>query len=453
MKRDLPRDWRNRGGMDIRAFLIILLLVLLFNFLAGILFGYHGQKLRLASVIPSIARAEPRPAEAKPEAVEPQSGYALKEINYRIREGDNLDTALKQFGVPTRLSAQWIKVADPFYDLKKIKPGQTFKLSYGHGGELQQFDFGISRDKHLLIARREGGFQAEIRNAARAEPESRTANPGDRHLYEGSIETSFYEAGLEAGMDPGLIANLTNQFSDLIDFSRHLQPGDRFSVMTEVTASVDELILVGEFEVNKKLFRIFYYKDTAGAHYYDEAGKALQGFVLIKPVPGARVSSGFSYSRYNSLLGYSTPHLAVDYAAPLGTKVRAAGAGVVTRAGWNGGYGNYLEIRHSYDYTTTYGHLYKIASGIHAGSRVKQGQTIGYVGSTGLSTGPHLDYRVIKRGRKLNPMRVKTERTVVVRDLKSFKQNRLLLALDMDTIKQGFLSSMPETVFGFIGRR
>jgi len=442
--------------MDIRAFLMILGLVLAFNLGAGMVFGYHSQKLRQGSLVSEAAEAEANAeedAEAGSGTEESAADYALKEINYRIREGDNLDTALRQFGVPGRLWMQWIKVADPYYDLTRIKPGQTFKLSYGHDGELQQFDFGIRPDKHLLISRREGGFEAEVRNTAKAEPETRSRHPGDRHLYEGSIETSFYEAGLEAGMDPGLIANLTNQFSDLIEFSRHLQPGDRFSVMTELTDSGDERVLVGEFEVNRKFYRIYYYQDSTGGHYHDEQGKALAGFVLIKPIPGARVSSGFSYSRYNPLLGYSTPHLAVDYAAPIGTRVRAAAAGTVTRACWNGGYGNYIEIKHGYGYTTTYGHLKGFAKGIRAGSRVKQGQCIGYVGITGLSTGPHLDYRVIKQGRKLNPLRVKSERTVAVKDLKSFKRTRLLLALDLDTHRQAFLDQLPETGFGYIGRR
>lgn len=378
---------------------------------------------------------------------------APSEVHYRFRYGDSFYQVLRDYGVPDQTISEWVKLAKPFYDLLKIKAGQEMWLRYGDYGRIRGFELGVSSRKRLVISEKGSGFVAEMKTRSLQGEDEQLFSARDHRLYYGEVISSFYQAGMDAGMDPELIMNLTNLFWGVIDFERQTRRGDQFWVMTETNPEGDERVLAMEIEANKKWYKAYYYKDSTGAGYYDEKGYALKGFYLIKPVAGARISSGFSYHRYHPVLHRRIPHLAVDYAAPAGTKVRAAADGVVIFAGWKGGFGNYLEIKHSMSFTTCYGHLKGFASGIKKGVRVKQGQTIGYVGMTGLATGPHLDYRVIRAGRNVNPTRVRSEKGNPVKDIDGFNQARQILVRDMENLKWSSLAFKPQATFVSLGNR
>jgi len=226
----------------------------------------------------------------------------------------------------------------------------------------------------------------------------------------GELSGSLYESLLDAGAD----ANLVMRFADLlawqVDFLTEPRDGDRFRILVQTKhVDGDDLgfgnILAAEYLGDRVTARAVRYRDVAGQlDWYDDEGQSVRRAFLKSPLTYRRISSGFTANRRHPILKTVRPHWGVDYAAPQGTPVSALGSGVVEFAGRKGGYGNYVEVRHSSTYTTCYGHLWKFASGIRRGARIEQGDVIGYVGSTGLSTGPHLDFRVRKNGSYVNPL-------------------------------------------------
>jgi murein DD-endopeptidase MepM/ murein hydrolase activator NlpD len=205
---------------------------------------------------------------------------------------------------------------------------------------------------------------------------------------------------------------LSEIFAWQIDFSTDLRKGDYFRAIVEEYRGRDEkikinTILAAEFYNNGKLYQAFRYADPDGrVDYYDGTGTSVRRKFLKSPLKYKRISSRFSRRRLHPILKIYRPHLGVDYAAPSGTPVVSVGDGEVVLAGWKGGFGNCVKVRHNGIYQTLYGHLRGFARGIRRGKRVKQGQVIGYVGSTGLSTGPHLDFRLTVRGKYVNPLTI-----------------------------------------------
>ncbi len=220
-----------------------------------------------------------------------------------------------------------------------------------------------------------------------------------------TLNTSLYEAFQEVGEGPQLVHKVTELFAWDIDFFRDPRQGDGFQLLVE--KKYDDLnrfigygrILSAQYKSSKHAFTGVFYQDA----YYNFEGKSMEKMLLKAPLNYARISSGFSRSRLHPVLGVRRPHWGVDYAAPTGTRILAAGDGVVVYAKWVGGYGKTIKIRHNNIYTTYYAHLNGYAKNLRAGSRVKQGEVIGYLGSTGLSTGPHLDYRVEVHGKYVDP--------------------------------------------------
>jgi len=225
------------------------------------------------------------------------------------------------------------------------------------------------------------------------------------------VTSTLWEAAIQTGLGPNLIVRLADIFAWDIDFNVEIRNGDEFTMIYEtVTFEDGEPIGYGDIlaafgRVNGDEHWAIRYRCGDVEGYYDLDGNNLQKAFLRSPLRYRRISSGFTYKRYHPILRIVRPHLGIDYAAPVGTPVWAVGDGVVTYAGKKGGYGNFVEVRHNSVYSTTYGHLSKYGRGIKRGARVKQGQVIGYVGSTGLSTGPHLDFRMKKNGSFVNPLR------------------------------------------------
>ena len=233
---------------------------------------------------------------------------------------------------------------------------------------------------------------------------------------EGQIQQSLWEAAVErCGLDAEVVLKFSDIFAYDIDFFTDVQPGDTFCLLYEKLYCQDRYLgsgrlLFAEFTNNGRKLEAYYYQNGDGEDgYYDAAGRSLRKMFLKSPLRYRRISSYFTRSRYHPILKIYRPHLGIDYAAPVGTPIETIGDGVVTFVGWNKGYGRFVKIKHNRTYTTTYGHLSGYAKGLHKGQRVRQGELIGYVGSSGLSTGPHLDFRMVKDGRFINPLSLKLE--------------------------------------------
>ncbi|MGH6619934.1 MAG: peptidoglycan DD-metalloendopeptidase family protein, partial [Alphaproteobacteria bacterium] len=224
-----------------------------------------------------------------------------------------------------------------------------------------------------------------------------------------SIKSSLYEAGKEAGIPSAILNGLVNLYSFDVDFQRDVQPGDSFEIvyqrMTDEggAAVIEGDVMIASMTLSGVKTTLFRFKTKSGyVDYFDEDGQSAQKSLLRTPTDASRISSGFG-SRRHPILGYNRVHRGIDFAAPQGTPVYAAGDGLIEKAGWNGSYGKYIRIRHGGSFKTAYAHLRGFANGITEGARVKQRQVIGYIGSTGRSTGPHLHYEVIKDGEQVNP--------------------------------------------------
>lgn len=228
------------------------------------------------------------------------------------------------------------------------------------------------------------------------------------------IRGSLIGAAENAGIPDKVVQSLIGAYSYDVDFQREIQEGDQFEVVYESMRDEDGKhvrtgdILYAQLMLSGKPLRIYYYTDSKGqAAFYNEEGKSIKRALLKTPINGARVSSRFGM-RTHPVLGYSKMHRGIDFAAPIGTPIYAAGDGRVTEAGRKGSYGNYIRIRHSGEFSTAYAHLSRYAAGLRKGSRVKQGQIIAYVGNTGRSTGPHLHFELIRGKTQINPSSVKS---------------------------------------------
>jgi len=224
----------------------------------------------------------------------------------------------------------------------------------------------------------------------------------------GTVITSLWNTFVNNGLDINLALKLSDVYAWTIDFYG-LQSGDNFKVIyEELSIDTNQIgignILASIFHSGGKDFYAFYFVQRGTGCFFDEKGQSLQRTFLKAPLHFSRISSRFTHSRMHPILKISRPHYGVDYSAPRGTPVVAIGDGKIIQAGWNGGYGRYIMIRHNSVYSTGYGHLSGYGTGIRAGRYVKQGEVVGYVGSSGLSTGPHLDFRVYKNGSPVNPL-------------------------------------------------
>ena len=224
---------------------------------------------------------------------------------------------------------------------------------------------------------------------------------------------SFYLAGARAGIPEGILAQVYDLLAFEMDFERDVRAGQKFSVLYEENFADGQKVdngnvLAVQFQALRGDVKMYRFKKSDGKiGYYDENGNGAIKSLKRTPINNARVTSSFSYRRKHPVLGYTRAHKGVDFRASTGTPIPAAGAGRVVARGYNSGHGNYIKLRHNASFETLYAHMSKFAKGVVVGTTVKQGQTIGYVGSTGLSTGPHLHYEIIKDGKHVNPMTVK----------------------------------------------
>jgi murein DD-endopeptidase MepM/ murein hydrolase activator NlpD len=312
---------------------------------------------------------------------------------------DSLATALGESLSPAAIH-HLVEAARPTYDLARVSEGRPFALALDPDGRIRAFTYGIDDLQTLRVVRREGTLESEI--LARTY-DTRTA------VVAGRIESSLFATISEVGEHPQLAFDLSEIFAWDIDFNTEIQAGDAFRVAVEKLSLDGRFvrygrILAARFERGERTLHAVRYEGSRGAGYYDLDGTPLRKAVLRSPLRFTRISSRFTHSRLHPVLKTRRPHLGIDYAAPRGTPVSASADGVVVFAGRQGGFGRLIRLRHANGYETLYGHLSRIA--VRRGQRVTQGERIGAVGSTGLATGPHLDYRMKLNGHYVDPLRI-----------------------------------------------
>ena len=341
-----------------------------------------------------------KPAPPPPPSTEPVRQTTevseFQTIEGRVEEKGTLFKSLSEKKVP----GQWIDLVvsklKPFVNFKKSKGG-TYRLVSNERGELVKFTYETGPTEVYEINKGADGYTAQKIDV-----------PINTVLVRvvGEIQSSLFEAMDAAGEQDLLAVEFADVLAWEVDFYKDVKGGDRFKILVEKIYKGNEFIRYGlihavEYQGAEKAIEGIRYQDD----FYDEKGNSLKKAFLKAPLRFNRISSRFSLARRHPILGGLRPHLGTDYAAPTGTPVWAVGDGVVVSSGWSGGYGNRVALRHMNGYTTYYGHLSRIGPSIRAGVRVKQKQIVGYVGSTGLSTGPHLDYRLAKDGKFRNPLR------------------------------------------------
>ena len=327
-----------------------------------------------------------------------------------VRKGDTLMDLLVAEGVPRAEAHDAIAALKAVFNPRKIRPGQELTLTFGPAGAdgkasergaFAGLAVAVGFAREATVSRTDGGGFAAL-----AIERPITLEP---LRIEGTIESSLFVAGAEAGVPAPVLVDLIRAFSFDVDFQRDIRKGDWFELLMEqrrdeagVRAPGGEIVYAALI-LRGKAMRLYRFTTPDGiTDFFDEAGASARKSLLKTPVDGARLSSGFGV-RKHPILGYSLMHRGVDFAAPRGTPIMAAGNGTVERAGPDGAYGNYVRIRHNATYSTAYAHLKAVAPGIKRGSRVKQRQIVGYVGSTGRSTGPHLHYEVLVDGNRTDP--------------------------------------------------
>lgn len=328
-----------------------------------------------------------------------------------IRPGGTLMGALVRGGA-TRMDAhQAIASLKTFLDPKRLRPEQKITLNFQPTSEsesslqLSSVTVHTSVDLNLITERKSDGTFVSRKT-------ERQLIRKNMHVH-GSIKTSLYEAATKQNTPVEIIMRLIRLYSWDVDFQRDIQAGDDFEIFFERLYN-DDGTLVGEGEIicasmtlSGTQLRLYRYELGDGTtDYFDAHGASVRKALLKTPVDGARLSSRYG-KRKHPVLGYNKMHRGIDFAAPRGTPIMAAGDGVIDVAARNGAYGKYIRIRHNQEYKTAYGHLKSFKKGIRKGVRVRQGDTIGYVGSTGRSTGPHLHYEIHRNGRQVDPMSVK----------------------------------------------
>lgn len=346
------------------------------------------------------------PAPAAPEAApsNPEAGHIVKTV--AVGRGDTLGKMLTGAGIAMDDAVQAIDALRDKFNPRRLQLGQEITLTLAKDGSegyrLASLSLPDSVERLVTVTRGGDGFTAsEILKALETAPVRTGA----------VIQSSLYQAALEAGLPMPVLTELIRIFSYDVDFQREVQPGDSFEVFyDEMLDESGKAVKAGAvraatMNLSGQMLRFFRFEGRDGdVDYYDPRGRGVRKALLRTPIDGARLSSGFGLRRH-PVLGFSRMHKGVDFAAPSGTPIQAAGDGVVEVAGWQGGYGNYVRIRHAANYSTAYGHMSRI--GVKAGQRVKQGQVVGSVGSTGVSTGPHLHYETLREGQHINPLSIK----------------------------------------------
>lgn len=369
-------------------------------------------------------------------------GY--RELHYLIKAGDNLADILN--GVNNDNNSQTFAILQQvtkYFNLRKVQVGQEISIRYlpkiievvdAEGNKSIAEEINIDEVKirldnlnQLIVSRDHNGQYLSRKAAIKLK----------RYLIKngGTIENGLYVDGVDAGIPASLMLEIIKVYGFDVDFQRDIRKGDSYEMLYE--AYYDDKgklvkygdILYASLRLRNHNFEIYLFQSENGKEYYDENGHTVRKSLLKTPVNGARISSPFGV-RKHPILGYTRMHKGIDFAVPMGTPIFAAGSGTVTIRKYWGTWGNYVRIRHNKDYETEYAHMSRFNPKVVVGTRVRQGQVIGYVGSTGMSTGPHVHLGIIYKGERINPGRVKS-----VSEVKLTGKRLAKFAIERDQIK------------------
>ena len=352
-----------------------------------------------------------------------------KSINHKISTGETFDKILSNYSIPDNEILKIKKNLNSDYNLNNLKTNLNIKLTIDQSNDkmITSFLFPISRTEKIQLTR---NLDTNL-----FEKKTIITNLNKKIIFkEGKIIQSLYRTAVDLNIQPNLIIEFARIYGFQVDFQRDIRKNDNFQIMYEVFEDDNGKVFeTGNIVfANLKLSGVnnsLYYFDKKGSEgHYDEHGKSVEKALMKTPINGARLSSAFGM-RKHPIDGYNKMHRGTDFAAPMGTPIMASGSGLITRARWCGGGGNCIKIKHNSTYETIYAHMKNFAGGIKEGLRVKQGQIIGYVGSTGKSTGPHLHYEVIKNGKKINSQTLKLPSGKILKkkDRKMFEVSKIKL--------------------------
>ncbi len=350
-------------------------------------------------------------------------------LSVKVLSGETLQSAVQRTGVAADEAKSVVAALGQALDTVHIKAGLAFQAAIarprGQRGPARLIGLSMKTGpaSTITLSRTFDGALKLRELEEKVTDETKVA--------QGHMEGSLYESALKAGADSRLVSEAAKLFSHKIDFAREIHPSDQFKLVfvRKVTESGRTVatgdLLYAEVAAKGQTTRFYRFDNDGKTDYFDELGKNIKGFLLRTPVDSVRITSGFGM-RMHPLLGYTRMHQGIDFGAPVGTPVYAAGSGVIKEVRWTGGYGHWLKIEHQGGWATGYGHLSAYAKGLRVGEKVTQGQVVAYVGSTGMSTGPHLHYEVMKGNEKLNPISAKVPQGTALggRELAAFEAQR-----------------------------
>jgi murein DD-endopeptidase MepM/ murein hydrolase activator NlpD len=382
-----------------------------------------GPKALTAAQAKALERQALAASAARPGFAAPVS------MPVKVLPGETLQSAVQRTGVAAEEAKAVVAMLGHALDTVHIKAGLAFQAAIAHPkgqrgpARLVGLSMKTGPASTITLSRTFDGA-LKLRELEEKVSDETT-------VAEGHMQGSLYESAVKAGADSRLVSEAAKLFSHKIDFAREIHPSDQFKLVFDrkVTESGRTVatgdLLYAEVAAKGQTTRFYRFDNDGKTDYFDELGKNIKGFLLRTPLDSVRVTSGFGM-RMHPLLGYTRMHAGIDFGAPTGTPVYAAGSGVIKEERWAGGYGHWLKIEHQGGWATGYGHLSAYASGLHVGQRVAQGQVVAYVGSTGMSTGPHLHYEVMKGTEKLNPISAKVPQGTALggRELAAFKAQK-----------------------------
>ena len=330
-----------------------------------------------------------------------------KNINHKISSGETFDKILNNYSIPSEEINQIKKKLNSDYDINNLQPNLEIKIiiDQSNNKKITSFLFPVSRTEKIQLTRNLDNnlFEKKII----------ITNLNKKIVFkEGKITQSLYKTAIDLKVQPNVIIEFARIYGFQVDFQRDIRKNDNFQIMYEVFEDNDGKIfetgniIFADLKLSGKNNTLYYFEKKGSEGHYDENGKSVEKALMKTPINGARLSSAFGM-RKHPIDGFNKMHRGTDFAAPMGTPIMASGSGLITRARWCGGGGNCIKIKHNSTYETIYAHMKNFARGIKEGIRVKQGQIIGYVGSTGKSTGPHLHYEVVVNGKKVNSQKLK----------------------------------------------
>ena len=352
-----------------------------------------------------------------------------KSIEHKISKGETFDKILNNYSIPIENILEIKENLNSDYNLNNLKTNLDIKftIDQSNNKKITSFLFPISRTEKILLTR---NLDTNI-----FEKKKIITNLNKKIVFkEGKISQSLYKAAIDLNVQPNIIIEFARVYGFQVDFQRDIRKNDTFQIMYEVfqddNSKVFETgnIIFADLKLSGTNNSLYYFGKKRNEGHYNQNGQSVEKALMKTPINGARLSSAFGM-RKHPIDGFNKMHKGTDFAAPMGTPIMASGSGVITRARWCGGGGNCVKIKHNSTYETIYAHMKNFARGIKEGIRVKQGQIIGYVGSTGKSTGPHLHYEVVVNGKKVNSQKLKlpSGKTLKGKERKIFEVEKIKL--------------------------